>query len=128
MKNNLYFIFQAIINLPFGLLLLLSPAALYEMQFIGPFELDAYSDAISRAYGAVLTACGTANLFRAFAKTKHDGYYLVLIGLVGGLTYVFVDIHARLQGIMSPASLGTLVSVIILSVWSLMILLKKPKT
>jgi len=125
MKKNYYFLFQALIDLPFGVLLLFVPSVVFKLQFTDLFVMNEYIDTVSRAYGSVLIAVGTANLLHAIPRTTRDGFYLVLMGLVGGTIYVFVHARAMVQGIMSSASSGTLVFVAILALWSLFILLRK---
>lgn len=125
MKRNYYYLFQALIDLPFGVLLFIAPSVVFKLQFTDLFVMNDYIDTISRAYGSVLIAVGTANLLHSVHRTTKDGFYLVLMGLVGGTIYVFVHARAMMLGIMNPASSGTLVLVAILAIWSLFILLRK---
>jgi len=78
MKHHLFFYFQAILNLPYGIFLMFSPGAVLVSHFTGPWEMTGGLDFIARAYGSLLAAVGTTALVKALGKSNLDGNVLYI--------------------------------------------------
>lgn len=124
MKKNLFFLFQGLCNLPYGLGLIFLPDQVLSLHYVGNLELTDSLRVVCMAYGTLLASTGISGFFKALVKPNADGFFLMFIAAWGSFLYLVVHSWALVQGIFGKSSLGTLVLTFALGLWALLLLMR----
>jgi hypothetical protein len=113
-----FFYCQALLNISFGLGLLLTPQMLMDMYSVQTSDVSGTFDVIARSYGTLLTSLGIMAFLMRDAKSSLGRYVYLLGTAIAGFLATVVHLKAILQGVENSLSWLVVLSTSIIMVWS----------
>jgi hypothetical protein len=113
-----FFYCQALLNISFGLGLLLTPQMLMDMYSVQTSDVSGMLDVIARSYGTLLTSLGIMAFLMRDAKPSLARYVYLFGTAIAGFLATVVHLKAILQGVENNLSWLVVLSTSIIMVWS----------
>jgi hypothetical protein len=113
-----FFICQAILNIGFGLGLLLAPQMLIDMYGSQKSDVTGTFDLVARSYGTLLTSLGVMAYLMRDSKPSAARYYYLLGTALAGLLVTVVHLKAIFQGVENNMAWLVVLSTSLIAVWS----------
>lgn len=113
-----FFYCQAILNISFGLGLLLTPQMLMDMYGVQKTDVSGMFDTVSRSYGTLLTSLGITAFMMLDSKPSLARYYYLFGTAIAGFLVTVVHLKAIFQGVENSMSWLIVLSTSLIMVWS----------
>lgn len=120
-----YFIYQTLINLLFGIPLLLIPQMLTDMYGTPHTDTTGTVETLSRAYGTALIGFGICAFMLRNSQPSLSRYAFLFASFVSDLLVTGVHVRAIILGFENYTGWLTVLSLIILVAWSGLLLSKE---
>jgi hypothetical protein len=122
-----FFICQAILNISFGLGLLLTPQMLIDMYGVQKSDVSGMFDVACRSYGTLLTSLGITAFLMRDSKPSLARYYYLFGTCIAGFLVTIVHLKAIFQGVESNMAWLVVLSTSLIMVWSGLLVSKENK-
>jgi hypothetical protein len=122
-----FFYCQAILNISFGLGLLLTPQMLVDMYGAQKTDVTDIFDVISRSYGTLLTSLGITAYLMRDSEPSLARYYYLFGTCIAGLLVTLVHLKGIFQGVENPMAWLVVLSTSLITVWSGLVVSKENK-
>jgi hypothetical protein len=118
MSTKNFFIYQSIVNLAFGIGLLLAPQMMVDTYGEQKNELTAALELVARGYGTGLLALGIAAFLMRNAKFSLAMYAFLVASFVTAILVIIIHTRAILLGDENSLGWITVLLIVIIAAWS----------
>ena len=127
MTTRNFFIYQSILNLAFGIALLLAPQMMLDTYGGQKTDLTGTLEIVVRGYGTALMALGIAAYLMRKAKFSLAMYAFLVATFVSAILVIIIHIRAILRGDENSLGWLTVLLIVIIAAWSGMLISKEKR-
>ena len=118
MTTKNFFLYQALLNISFGLGLLFVPQMIVDTYAVHKIDVTDLFDMMARSYGTALTGLGVSAYLMRDAQPSTARYAFLLATCVTGVLVTIVHLRAIFQGVENNLAWGTVILLLIVTAWS----------